>query len=279
MQKDIYKDTNNLINRANPPKSLFTIEGKCAEYMIDDSYPYHYHDWYELYYLKHGNGFYRIGKREYKIQSGQWAFIPSGYLHKTVYNTSPHERFLIYFSKDYLSHRILAKMNVLIEHPIYAPEGDDVKKMLGLIDKIQEEFNNPDEFSPSIYKNALFEILLYFIRKPNVQKVRESDIYISHVIDYVNKNYSRELTLEILSDVVSISPSYLSRKFKEHMGLGLSSYIRLIRVRQAKRLLTETKMPISEISEKCGFSDSNYFSYVFNREENVSPVKYRKSTS
>lgn len=280
MQNELYKEERNLIDSKNPPKSLFTIEYTHATYTHDDTYPFHYHDWYELYFMQEGSCTYRIGKKKYRVNKGDWIFVPPNVLHKVFYNTSPHGRILIYFSRDYLSTQILTRINDFKSNPVYKPKPEDSEFMHSIVSKLLREFSNPDEFSAEMYKNFLFELFVLFISKPSfAPSENEKDLVIAHVMDYINCNYAESLSLELLADMNGISTGYLSRRFKAVTGLSVSEYVRMIRIRQAKLLLIKTNDSISEISDKCGFNDSNYFSYVFKEEEKVSPLKYRKAHS
>ena len=82
--------------------------------------------------------------------------------------------------------------------------------------------------------------------------------------------------LEEMEDISNVSVSYLSRKFKQIIGMGISEYIQMYRINIAKKLLVQSDESILSISSKCGFNDSNYFSSVFKRKEGISPLKYRK---
>ena len=257
---------------------VFTIQREYATYKIDESFPYHYHDWYELYYLHPGQGVFRLGIREYTMKDGVWLFAPQGMNHKMIYTSDSHERTLIYFSKEYISPSIFPHLRKLSNNPVYVTNTQNSEELYSLMGKLQSEFDNPDEFSPKLYKNMLFEILVCLIR--NLSSVpdteTESDLIITHVIDYINSNFAKRVCLEDLAELNSISVSHLSKKFKLITGMNFSYYLNLVRTENAKKLLLETDDSISLISEKCGFNDSNYFSYVFKNTEGISPIKYRK---
>jgi AraC-like DNA-binding protein len=72
------------------------------------------------------------------------------------------------------------------------------------------------------------------------------------------------------------SHSYVSHTFKSSTGCNFREYINLLRIEEAKKLLVNTSFSITEISMKTGFSNSNYFSLVFQRMNGISPKEYRK---
>ena len=278
MKKDIFKEDRRYSGISS--KSFFAVEKIRAFYTHDETWPFHYHDWYELYHLSEGSCTYRIGNKKFIMNAGDWVFIPPGTAHKTVYTTSTHERMLISFSRDYISSQLIPKINVFVNHPVYSLKKDDASVVENIANRIYFEYQNPDEFSPRMYKNLLFELLVHFVRNPSfISGKNEVDMGIVYVIDYINHHYPENITLEDMAYEINVSPSYLSRKFKYISGMNLSEYVRDVRLKHAKNMLVETNDSITKIAELCGFNDSNYFSCVFKKEEKISPLQYRKTYS
>ena len=277
MKNDVFKDNRNVVNKRSEGNKLFMVDYDRADHTYDDSFPFHYHDWNELYTLKEGACTYRIEKKEYILKKGDWVFIPAGVYHKVFYTESPHERLLIYFSKEYIEPSLIKQLNKFSVNPVYTPVDTDGEYIDNVIGNLFNEFNKPDEFSEMLYRNLLFELLVFFLRKPSFKNGEIGiDLVIAHTVEYIEHNYTQNLTLEELADISNVSVSYLSRKFKQIIGIGISEYIQMVRINNAKTLLIQTDESILKISNKCGFNDSNYFSYVFKEKEGISPLKYRK---
>lgn len=102
-----------------------------------------------------------------------------------------------------------------------------------------------------------------------------SDDCVNTVIRYINENYADTLTVSGLSDVVHLSASQLSRKFKKQTGTSPYSYILSVRLTRAKELLKNTSLPISEVAYRTGFSSDANFIYFFKRQEGISPLRFR----
>ena len=75
---------------------------------------------------------------------------------------------------------------------------------------------------------------------------------------------------------ISLSESWLSTKFREEVGVGLTDYINMTRIEAARRILQTTDDMIYEIAERCGFTSSQYFSKVFKSIVGITPNRYRK---
>ncbi len=102
-----------------------------------------------------------------------------------------------------------------------------------------------------------------------------SDYIYSYIIHYLNRNYNQRVTLEQIASQCHCSKSYIMQIFK-HKGKGtVWRYITGLRMEKARMLLTESRLQIGEISERIGYSDSNYFTNTFRKENGISPSAYR----
>jgi two-component system response regulator YesN len=99
---------------------------------------------------------------------------------------------------------------------------------------------------------------------------------IRHAVSYIKEHFWEELTLEDVAQEVHFSPYYVSRLFKEELGLTFIEYLTKIRIDEAKRLLLETNMTVSEISDLVGYQDPSYFTKVFKKREGVTPTQFRR---
>jgi AraC-like DNA-binding protein/ligand-binding sensor protein len=93
---------------------------------------------------------------------------------------------------------------------------------------------------------------------------------------FIWKNYTRKISLQEIAKVSGLSAPYFSTVFKNEMGENLSSYLNRLRVEEASRLLTKTKMSISDIAGACGFEDQSWFSKIFKSFTGVSPGRFRE---
>lgn len=103
---------------------------------------------------------------------------------------------------------------------------------------------------------------------------KKSDV-INRIIDYINNNFNKNVTLDLVASEVCLSPQYLSKIFKEKYGSTFIEYITNKRLNYAKELLKKGNMNIKEISKIIGYEDPNYFCKVFKKETGTSPKNYR----
>ena len=101
-------------------------------------------------------------------------------------------------------------------------------------------------------------------------------IWISKVIELINDEPHRHFSLDYISDLVNLHPAYLSRKFKEKMGINLSQYIINVRLEMALiNILREKNKRLSDVCLDFGFYDQSHFTNYFKNELGVSPSKFK----
>ena len=94
--------------------------------------------------------------------------------------------------------------------------------------------------------------------------------------DFIARNYGDgDLSVETLCSYLHLSPTYFSTLFKREVGMSFIAYLTEVRMERAAQLLRETEEKTYLIAEQTGYTDPNYFSYVFKRRFGVSPSKFR----
>lgn len=95
--------------------------------------------------------------------------------------------------------------------------------------------------------------------------------------EYIQANYSKDISLDDVSRQVNISPYYFSKIFKEDMNEGFIEYLTGIRMEKAKELLSTTDYSMKEICSMVGYADPNYFSRSFKKNVGVTPTEYKEN--
>ncbi|MBR4880527.1 MAG: helix-turn-helix transcriptional regulator, partial [Clostridia bacterium] len=100
----------------------------------------------------------------------------------------------------------------------------------------------------------------------------------TEIIEYINNNLGEHLTLEVLCEHFHTNRTTLARRVKEATGKSPIRYILEERLRRSRTELEEGELSVSEVAEKYGFSDDNYFIRAFKKQYGISPLKFRKRT-
>jgi AraC-like DNA-binding protein len=99
--------------------------------------------------------------------------------------------------------------------------------------------------------------------------------HIDRILDYINNNYRNEIDFEQMAENIGISYSYIRKIVKEVTGKSLLDYVNILRINEAKRLIRQTNMTITEIASNLGYNNIQSFSRFFKKYEGITPGEFR----
>ena len=257
------------------------------------TYPMHSHPEFELNFIEHGSGVRRIvgdsvetigdydmvlitGEdlehvweqgtctspdiHEITIQFAHDSFT-GPFAHKNqfsnIYNMLQRARCGLAFPMD----AIMKVYNRLME---LTKQSASFQSVINLLQLLNELANCPDSRQLSSSSYAKHEI-------------QNESRRVSKVQQYITANYNNEIRLNVLADMVGMTPVAFSRFFRLRTGKTLSDYIIEYRLGKASRLLIDTQMSISEICYLCGFNTLSNFNRQFKRLKNCTPKEFREN--
>lgn len=241
-------------------------------------HPNHYHDFYEIFCLMSGKCHFLLQDQIHELGKGDLAFITPGVMHHSQhYPEANCEIIDILFKKSFLMCDLVGETSSYIGSipSLYLSDYSD------LLLRMLSESVGLDEYSDSFTACYLQQFLLFLARhsimyqaEPELINTRDADI--QRAAHYIYQNYNKQLTLEELAEISSLSPTYFSKKFKLVTGTGFKEYLNYVRLKHAQTALLTTSHAITDISQKCGFKDNNYFRDLFRSVYGCSPKEYRK---
>lgn len=141
---------------------------------------------------------------------------------------------------------------------------------------IRNLYNRLLDLEPEAFQAWLTDLCLSFREMIIHVRNNSTKSFVAKAEEYVHQNYGNEaLSLDCICEALGVSNSYFSTIFKKEMGSSFISYLTDYRMDRAASLLIGTNEKSYIIAKKVGYTDPNYFSYVFKRRFGVSPSKYR----
>jgi two-component system response regulator YesN len=102
---------------------------------------------------------------------------------------------------------------------------------------------------------------------------------LQQAIKYIHNNFSTDISLDRVAGTAGISKYHFSRLFKEMTGLTYQSYLNRVRIEQAKKLLNDEELSITDTGYAVGYSDLTHFERIFKKLTGTTPSQYRRRTS
>lgn len=109
------------------------------------------------------------------------------------------------------------------------------------------------------------------------RRPESGDIYARKILDYLNNNYTRRISIPKIASYLSITPEYASERFKAATGMTIIDYVNRRKIERAKGLLRSGGISIQYAGLSVGIENMSYFSRLFKKYEGVSPNEFRYS--
>jgi AraC-like DNA-binding protein len=256
------------------------------------TYPIHRHKTVELNFIQHGKGVRRV-VRDSREEIGEYELAMIGENIEHVWEqgncTSPDVREItIHFSANLFDGNFIGKkqyesIRKMLEKSRHGLVfgTDTILEVYNLLDSIASEQNGFEQF-------LLFQRMLHILslaparqlttspEPEEVPVVKKDKDAIDIVADYLKDNYtSEEVNLTYLAKLAGMSPTALSRTFKQKMGVTLSTYHIDLKLKNAARCLIDTDDKIADICKSCGFNNLSNFNRTFKAKKGKTPKDYR----
>ncbi len=246
----------------------------------------HIHDCYEVYFSISGGKQFLIDNQVYDIAPGDLFLInqyDSHYL--TQIDKELHERIVIMIDPEFMKSvssketdldACFSKRTEKFSHKVTLTQ-EQQGRFLYFINKIVTS----NSFGHDLLEKATFTELFVMINqivtdRENNKETEKPATYneqVDAILSYLNNNIQYPVSIGDLSKQFYISESYICRIFKSATGTTINKYMTARRISIAKSLLAEG-IGVSEVCDRCGFSDYSNFLKAFTKSVGISPKKY-----
>lgn len=238
----------------------------------------HWHEHIELLYFLSGKCKFTCNGKPFCASANDFVIVNSTEIHSYITSDSVNYfGILIYpaFFQDVNFNDKIVFEN-LIHHDKYIEE---------TILKMYKEYAKNTVGSDMILKGTAYQLIAYLIRNFTESQLTAKDSAfhtsklkrINILLEYISNHYHEKITTAQLAKICFISEGHLCRFFKNNIGKSVTEYINEFRIEKAAVMLANTDENITNIAFEVGFDDLNYFSRIFKKIKNKSPLEYRKN--
>ena len=279
------------ISNVSSPGFPFFAEETSRTFFTNDSYPWHWHQTVQFFYVTRGQMNYSVPGKTYTFMEGDGGFLNANTLHSLEYPDKEPCTFVYFLLHPALIGGEL-QSDIMTKYvrpitdnsnfEIYRFRRDNAEHQV-IIDMIREICNiyenKPVHFELLIRSQlsllwASFDDLTYNHRISLTPKVSSSRI--KSMIAYLVDHYAEKITLDDIAEAGMCSKRECNRTFTQQMHTTPIDYLLTIRLQKAATLLVETELSVTEIGASCGFNSTSYFIKQFREKYIYSPKEYRK---
>ena len=239
-------------------------------------FPSHIHSEFEMLYFAHGDADYMIEGAVYALCKGDLLIIKPRTFHNLLPRSNAYyERFIVFFSEKDVGADICEKAAKLPDVISAAPEAL-VTGFFASWGKLAGQMSEAELFAFVSAGIRMLVTALYF-SEPGARapSVRRAHAHLQSVLGYIDSHPNENITLEALSQMFYISPSWLTHTFKRKMGVSIMRYAEQKRILYAGKLIEDGTDP-TKAAELCGYDNYSTFFRQYKKRFGVSPREGKK---
>lgn len=233
-----------------------------------------YVDGYLIVYIVNGQGNLIYQKKEYSLQRDNILFIDcrKPFQLNAIKNTTWTILYLHFNGSQAHSYYNIATSGK--RHVFKVINNISITSRFWQIIDLTRKKDKDAELLTNLHITRIFtEICM--LRDDTVVPEVEYPLFITRIFHHLNQYHDEKISLDMLSELYSVSKYYLVREFKRYSGVTLSEYLTTIRVNKAKALLHNTEKNVNEIAAMLGFYNAGHFIKQFRVREHMTPIVYR----
>jgi AraC-like DNA-binding protein len=250
----------------------------------------HRHSFYHLVLFTAGGGSHTIDFEKFDVKPGQIYFMVPGQVHSWDFEGFV-DGYIINFSSSFIQSFLLRSgyfdnFNFLSstnpQDEVIDLPAEPLSAIVNLFENIIAEVEKPAALGSDMVKLLMLQIFITISRIQGKDESRVKQGYNQTLIrnfqKLIEQHYIDVKLPKDYAELLYITPNHLNAVCKDVLGLAAGEVIRNRTLLEAKRLLTNPKLSISEIAFNLNFSDNSYFTKFFKKIEGITPEEFRKKT-
>ncbi len=222
--------------------------------------------------VKSGSGSVIYEKNEYELKKGDCFFVDC--LKHYAHRCNNWEIFWVHFNGNGMA-GIYNKFLERSGKPVFVAKEEE--NLSNIITDLYSIALTEDPIRDMRINEKLSSLLMEIMQqslKPLAQNRTHGSI--TRIKDYLDENYTQQISLALLSNLFKMNKYILEKEFKKKYGLAIIEYLLRVRIIKAKELLRFSDKTIEEIGRCVGINEPYYFSRVFKKIEGISPREFRR---
>ncbi|MFD0716569.1 AraC family transcriptional regulator [Paenibacillus sp. GCM10027626] len=232
-------------------------------------------EFHRFWYVHSGCGRLEVGGRSYTVKSGQLYILPAG--SPQAFDIDPSQSVELYWCHFRAA---IGDMDLLkqLNFPI-GVDLDDHMLMKSIFTRMIQAFRSNSLTRELRLRSAMLEVMATYLEYCDLHSVEVGNIEMLEKMDpvlhYIEEHLADNIGIDELAKIAYLHPNYFIVFFKNAIGCSPIQYVNNRRLENAKRLLEETKVSVSDVARQVGMKN-HYLSRLFKRDIGLTPSRYRQ---
>lgn len=243
------------------------------------------HSCHTLLFITSGFHEMKVGYEEYQTVSNEIIMVPAGQIFSIKDVNTKHTGYVCQFHPDiligkYANREILNEFDFLkiSGNPKITLTNDEVHAVTSVLNRLEKEYTENDTANLNIVQAYLIA-LFYEMNKNSVKtskNISAAEVITGKFKELIHENIKSHHEVKYYASELNITPNHLNKSVKAVTGKSAAVWIDETILLEAKYLLFQTTLSVSEIAIQVGHEDHSYFSRFFKKQEGITPIQYRK---
>lgn len=243
------------------------------------------HSCHTLIFVSSGQHVMKLGYQEYTTTDNEIIVVPAGQIFSLDNINNIHKGFICQFHPDILirkygSREMLNEFDFMkiSGNPKITLDQKDVPDITAILNRLQKEYSETSNANLNIVQSYLIT-LFYEMNKNSVKSsksISAAEVIANKFKELIYTNIKTHHQVNYYASLLNVTPNHLNKSVKTVTGKSAAKWIEETILLEAKYLLYQTTLSVSEIAMQVGHEDHSYFSRFFKKHEGITPVQYRK---
>ncbi|MTD71377.1 helix-turn-helix domain-containing protein [Flavobacterium sp. LC2016-13] len=243
------------------------------------------HSCHTLIFISAGQHVMKLGYQEYITTDNEIIVVPAGQIFSLDNVNNIHKGYICQFHPDILigkygNREMLNDFDFMkiSGNPKITLAKEDIPNITAILSRLQKEYSETSSANLNIVQSYLIT-LFYEMNKNSVKtskSISAAEVITGKFKELIHENIKTHHQVNYYASELNVTPNHLNKSVKAVTGKSAAKWIDDTILLEAKYLLFQTTLSVSEIAVQVGHEDHSYFSRFFKKQEGITPIQYRK---